>query len=151
MKRTIYRDRKTGRFVSRSTWKRSRARKGIRYVRERARRPVVRRKRVPPVKARPAALPEKGIEVRSGYAGRKENSYTLIVRIGRKPDETLEEIRDFIEALAGEGKFDGEAQEIAEGPADLQWATFHNRIKKVRDLKKAPAKPRLIGFERSAP
>lgn len=34
-KRTIYRDSKTGRFISKSTWKRSRAHNGVRYKRER--------------------------------------------------------------------------------------------------------------------
>src|SRR5580692_5882672 len=33
---TVYRDKKTGRFVSESTWKRSKARGGTRYVRQRA-------------------------------------------------------------------------------------------------------------------
>lgn len=33
--KTIYRDRKTGKFVKRSTWKRSRAQGGIRYRRQR--------------------------------------------------------------------------------------------------------------------
>lgn len=34
-KRTIYRDRKTGRIVSKATWRRSRARGGKRYVAQR--------------------------------------------------------------------------------------------------------------------
>jgi len=33
-KRTVYRDKKTGRYVSQSTWKRSRAQGGTRYVRQ---------------------------------------------------------------------------------------------------------------------
>ncbi len=36
----IYRDKKTGRFVSQFTWKRSKARGGSRYVRQRARRDI---------------------------------------------------------------------------------------------------------------
>ena len=36
MKRTIYRDRRTGRFVSKSTWKRSHAQGSTRYVRTHA-------------------------------------------------------------------------------------------------------------------
>jgi hypothetical protein len=34
MKRTIYRDRATGRFVKKSTWTRSHAQDGTRYVRQ---------------------------------------------------------------------------------------------------------------------
>lgn len=35
MARIIYRDKKTGRFTKRATWKRSKAKNGKRYVRER--------------------------------------------------------------------------------------------------------------------
>jgi len=51
---TRYRDRKTGRFVSAATWRRSRAHGGSRFHREKARR-VKRRKPTQPV--RPRALP----------------------------------------------------------------------------------------------
>ena len=37
MKRTIYRDRSTGQFVSKATWTRSRAHDGTQYVRQRVR------------------------------------------------------------------------------------------------------------------
>lgn len=43
--RTVYRDSKTGRFVKRSTWKRSKAKGGKRYKRERVKAP----KRKPPI------------------------------------------------------------------------------------------------------
>jgi hypothetical protein len=51
---TRYRDRETGRFVSKATWQRSRAHHGSRFRRE-VIRWAIRRKRKPPV--RPRALP----------------------------------------------------------------------------------------------
>jgi hypothetical protein len=45
--RTIYRDRKTGRFSSKSTWKRSKAKGGDRYVRQRVKVKVKAKKRPP--------------------------------------------------------------------------------------------------------
>jgi len=50
MKRTIYRDSSTGRFVKSSTWKRSKAQGGSRYVRQRitiAKRAPAREEEVP--------------------------------------------------------------------------------------------------------
>jgi hypothetical protein len=51
---TRYRDRESGRFVSKATWRRSRAHGGTKFRRERTRR-IKRRK--PPLKVRPRALP----------------------------------------------------------------------------------------------
>jgi hypothetical protein len=56
--RTVYRDKRTGRFASKATWKRSRARGGTRFVKqiERTSRKVAARK---PTVTRPARRPKK--------------------------------------------------------------------------------------------
>lgn len=51
-----YRDRETGRFVSKATWQRSRAHGGTRYRRQSVKLPAARRKPKAP-KMRPRALP----------------------------------------------------------------------------------------------
>lgn len=59
--RTIYRDGKTGRFASRSTWKRSRAHGGIRYRRGKLKIPKRQRARRIARTVRPAARPIKDL------------------------------------------------------------------------------------------
>jgi hypothetical protein len=78
--RTAYRDHKTGRFVSKAVWKRSRARGGDRYKRERisAQKPK-KPARLPISKPRPAAEPEVFEFVVSFSYDKSGRSFDLIV------------------------------------------------------------------------
>lgn len=79
-KRTVYRDSKTGKFVKKKLWKRSRASGGDRYKRERitARKPAKPARRpIPPT--RPAAEPEVFEFVVSFSYDKSGRSFDLVV------------------------------------------------------------------------
>lgn len=79
--RTAYRDTKTGRFVSKSTWTRSRSAGGVRYKRERINVPK-RRKLAPP--APPAPPPFAKID------------WLVTITVPGKRDVYPKKVRDFI-------------------------------------------------------
>jgi len=97
-KRRLYRDRKTGRFISKATWKRSRARGGTRYVRQtvkvRKRRPP-KPKRLPPGKLKEWLVTweydsDKGMRVLDFYAVTVSEARALEIvaqRVARGKDD----------------------------------------------------------------
>lgn len=58
MRQTIYRDRQTGKFAKKSTWKRSKSHGGNRYKRERVKRKKRERGIEPPQPPQPPVPPE---------------------------------------------------------------------------------------------
>jgi hypothetical protein len=145
-----YRDKHTGRFVSASTWKRSKAQGRSRYVRvglskrSRATRPSIRAT----TRTRPQAT-RFGRQMAVGYIGRNGNSYTLIVNIHPKKNLTDSQTTDLISRLAGSGHFDDSP---ANPIRDLTWATFYNAsLVCRRDVRIPPGRATLVDFYRGNP
>lgn len=88
------------------------------------------------------------VEVRSGYDGRGENSYTLVVLMKRKKGEDDQDLSNRVEKMAVQGKFDSAGKKFKVN--DLRWASFHNNFS-VTPSSGATKKPKLIGFERGTP
>lgn len=87
------------------------------------------------------------VEVRSGYDGRGQNSYTLIVHMLRPKGLDDQDLSNLVEKMATQGKFDAAGKKWTN---DLRWASFHNNFT-VTKISHAPAKPKLVGFERKRP
>jgi hypothetical protein len=94
-KRTVYRDKKTGRFASKASWKRSTARGGKRFVRQIERgptRPVRSRERPSRRAARPRGRSEYQINIRYD-AGKESNKVEVQISAkgpsGRTRDQVL--------------------------------------------------------------
>jgi hypothetical protein len=128
-----FRDSKTGRFSTWQVWRRSRARGGTRYKRERIQR---------------KGGWKTGFIIRSGYDS-LSNPYTLIVAIRPYKRLSDQDMSNLIEKLAGLGHFDDHKENPV---ADLRWATFHNSFDVVkRGVKMKRGRAILIGFERNRP
>lgn len=86
--RTVYRDTQTGKFVKRSTWKRSKAHGGRRYKRER-------------IKERPGggAPPTPGTEyvIAETYRGKKRNRGEIRIHVIGPAGLTKDEVLDRVE------------------------------------------------------
>jgi hypothetical protein len=132
-----FRDTKTGRFVSESTWKRSQARGGKRY------------KRILPRRKKKKLL-SRGVRILAGYQGRG-NSYTLMIvinthrPIARYDDEQLFTL---VEKLAQAGHFDKSPNNPH---PDLQWVSFNDYVIVDRDVDIAPGHALLEDFYRVSP
>jgi hypothetical protein len=126
-KHTVYRDSKTGKFVKKSTWRRSRARGGDRYKRERitARKPK-KPERLPIPEPRPAAEPEVFEYVVAFSYDKSGRSFDIIVT-ARSEEEARANARIFLRTDA-KGKniaragFAGWKQTVARGRASSEEA-----------------------------
>lgn len=97
-KRTVYQDKKTGRFVSEATWKRSRARGGKRYVRKTqhktSRTPSSRRGDVRAVARRRPARPPKKTEyqINVRYTATTSNSVEVQIAAIGPPNRNRKQV-----------------------------------------------------------
>jgi hypothetical protein len=102
-KRVVYRDYKTGKFVSKSTWKRSRAHGGTRYKRHRVRQ-VIPRKRPrlkKPAAVRPAAPPMEEYVIRiKSNATKREREEPAEIHIVGPSGASGEEVLQAIDSYA---------------------------------------------------
>lgn len=87
--RTVYRDRKTGRFASKATWKRSRARRGKRYARSRLIQPTRTKRK----SARPAKLPKKTeYQINVKYAANESSKVEVQISAIGPPNKNREQV-----------------------------------------------------------
>lgn len=131
---THYRDTRTGKFVKRTTYNRSVAHGGTRYVAEE-------------VLHEPTPGQVPGIVIRIGYDGR-ENSYTAEFEVAMDEYETEEDAFADLSTRMQAGEFDDEA--AAFKMPDLRW-TSTNNYKVVRKASVASGTAKLTGWDRSPP
>ena len=97
MTRYVYRDRKTGRFTKKSTWKRSRSLGGKRYVRSLLK-PRSKRSRVPqPSKGGKSSPRNIEYVIEQTYQGKRRNRGEIRIHLFAPPGLDRETILDAIE------------------------------------------------------
>jgi hypothetical protein len=134
---TRYRDHLTGRLVSKSTWRSNASKRyggGKRYTKEKYDWHAERDK-------------SDGIVIRVGYAGRDNNSYTLVVRSSVYPGETDADVANRIEKETSVGTFNNQHYRVK----DLRWATFHNAYSIEERLQLRKDTLELVTFLREEP
>jgi hypothetical protein len=132
---TRYRDNLTGRLITKAKWQANPTKRyggGKRYTREQYNWKNERAK-------------VDGIIIRTGYHGRDDNSYTLVIRMSLLDGETEQDASDRAELATAEGRFD------SQGAGDLSWATFHNSYSVIEYEKMPKDTLELITFLREEP